>query len=165
MTRARIRTSGLGNPPRPQHWLVAALCALVSLVAQLFQPRRKQIRTATLRVAVDAQRRTPTLTHTTDTNPTHASFSGLSRESRFSPRRNPQSLLAANNRDAWDKPKHDTDDADRSPWSSPVIPDARNACEPEPRGQKPRRHPAPRLAFRAPTRAVTNAFRVSPPLA
>jgi len=43
MTRARIRTSGLGNPPRPQHWLAAALCVLVSLVTKLFKPRRKYI--------------------------------------------------------------------------------------------------------------------------
>jgi len=57
MTRARIRTSGLGNPPRPQHWLVAALCAFVSLVTKLFQFRRTPIGPPGSRPAVDAQRR------------------------------------------------------------------------------------------------------------
>jgi len=43
MTRARIRTSGLGNSPLLHRWMDAALCAFVSLVAKLFQFRRKDI--------------------------------------------------------------------------------------------------------------------------
>ncbi len=135
MTRARIRTSGLGNPPLPQHWLAAALCAFVSLVAQLFQPRRKLFRTATLHVAVDAQRRTQTLTHHTSLATPTESFSGMSRENPAVATGELFQFPEASNRDARVKPRHDTlRGGQRLRLPTAVTPDARDACAPEPGG-------------------------------
>ncbi len=168
MTQARTAAYGVVTPPPLQHWLNAVLLLCVSLVHRVRTtfgmwrrsrqgdwhtapetyalPQTKpdihikgKSGAASRRLAVDAQRRTPTLTQATNIATPTESFPAFSRESFF--------VSTTRQKDARVKPAHDTvSGAQRvANHSRPVIPDARAVCEPEPGSVTlGRRHARPR---------------------
>ena len=138
MTRARTASNGLGTPPPLDRWIDAVLMLCVSLVqgaattlGMIFKRNYRDWHTETAHEDLPQAKSGIQLQESTHT---HGVILGLvpripvgsSRGLSIDPHE-------THNRDSRDEPENDSADV-ASTGANPVIPDARKACEPEPRG-------------------------------
>jgi hypothetical protein len=157
MTRARTHTWEMGNQPLSHLLLAAVLCALVSLVqgvATMFGMRRRSSNgdwhTEAETLALPQTK--PDIQFQ-ESNSTPGAILGLvPRISVGTPQglaNIPRETHNRDSRDALHSPENDTVDVALDNASLIVIPDARSACEPEPRGDKHGRRHTRLLASRS----------------
>ena len=145
MTPARTASNGVVTPPPLQLWLHAVLMRFVSLVqgarTTLGMIFNRNHRDWHMEDAQDDLPQAKSGIQLQESNPTHGVILGLvPRIPVGSPRGLSIDPREAINQDSRVKPENDSVDvAPIAANPTPVIPDARAACEPEPRGIRLRR--------------------------